>query len=122
MTQDDMIRWAREAQLPESLVAHPGVKFAMQKAYAAGQAAERQILLSEIQRLTSLANTAEKWRGIALSRDGDGRTVQQVQEEARAEEREACALECIEIANDENITPSAEACAYDCAEAIRARK
>ena len=55
-------------------------------------AAERIKHQAEIQRLTALAQTAEKWRGIAMSRDGGGRTVQQVQEEARAAEREACAL------------------------------
>ena len=48
------------------------------------QASERIQHQAELQRLTTLANTAEKWRGIAMSRDGDGRTVQEVQAEAVA--------------------------------------
>jgi hypothetical protein len=32
--------------------------------------------------------TLEKWKGLALANDGDGRTVRQVEAEARAAERE----------------------------------
>lgn len=54
-------------------------------AYAKGQDAKRIELQTEMQRLTDKAQTAEKWRGIALARDGDGRTVQAVQQEAVAD-------------------------------------
>lgn len=58
-------------------------------AWTAAQEVERIKHQAEIQRMTTLANTAKKWRGIAMSRDG--RTVQEVQAEAVAAEREACA-------------------------------
>ena len=47
-------------------------------------ATEREKLQSELLKLN-------QWKGIALSNDGDGRTVQMIEEEARAAEREACA-------------------------------
>lgn len=45
---------------------------------------------AELEELRYKACTAEKWRGMALAKDGDGRTVQAVQTEARDEERKAC--------------------------------
>lgn len=45
----------------------------------------------ENEALRTAVVTTEKWRGLAMSRDGDGRTVQAVQAEAAAVEREACA-------------------------------
>ena len=45
----------------------------------------------ENEALRTAVVTTEKWRGLAMSRDGDGRTVQSVQSEAAAVEREACA-------------------------------
>lgn len=59
-------------------------------AWYESQEVERIKHQSEIQRLTTMANTAEKWRGIAMARDGDGMTVQEVWNEAAASEREAC--------------------------------
>lgn len=50
-----------------------------QAIYRAGQADSA----SEIQRLQSLSNGAEKWKGIASAKFGDGRTVQRIEEEAR---------------------------------------
>lgn len=47
--------------------------------------------LTELEALRDKANWAAKWRGIAVARDGDGRTVQTIQAEAIAEERKACA-------------------------------
>lgn len=47
--------------------------------------------LTELEALRDKASWAEKWRGIAVARDGDGRTVQTVQDEAIAKERKACA-------------------------------
>lgn len=40
---------------------------------------ERAALRARIEQLTIKANTAEKWKGIALAQDGDGRTVQQIE-------------------------------------------
>lgn len=68
-----------------------GTKSDAREIWNYAQAAERIKNQAEIQRLTTLANTAEKWRGIAMSRDGNGRTVQEVWNEAAAAEREACA-------------------------------
>lgn len=39
---------------------------------------------AELVRLLGLANTAEKWRGIAQARHGDGRTVAEIEREASA--------------------------------------
>lgn len=50
-----------------------------QAIYRAGQQASAE----EIQRLQGLANSAEKWKGIASAKFGDGRTVQRIEEEAR---------------------------------------
>ena len=73
---------------------------------------ERIKYQAEIQRLTTLANTAEKWRGIAMSLDGNGRTVQEVWAEGAANEREVCAKM---VEQWFNTNPD------DCAAAIRAR-
>lgn len=54
-------------------------------------AQERKKHQADIERWKGEAAKAEKWRGLALAKDGDGRMVQVVQAEARAEEREACA-------------------------------
>lgn len=54
-------------------------------------AQDRKKHQADIERWKGEAAKAEKWRGLALAKDGDGRTVQVLQAEARAEEREACA-------------------------------
>jgi len=73
---------------------------------------------AELERLRELAATAEKWRGIASARHGDGRTVAEIQNEARAEEREACARVCEEHPDGMNMLGGAFVA---CAAAIRAR-
>lgn len=82
---------------------------AMQEAVADGEmftryhfaqlvaAAERRTHQADIERWKAAAATAEKWRGRALSQDGDGRTVQRIQQEAASVERERFAQECIDI-------------------------
>lgn len=116
MTRDEVLKLAREARFVfdgrDWVCAAP--VFAFERFAALVAAAERIKHQSEIQRLTALANTAEKWRGIAMARDGDGRTVQQVQAEARADEREACAKLCEDDDHDCETGKS-------CAAAIRAR-
>lgn len=130
MTRDDVLQLAREAGLHvfadgEIGPARTGsVSDGYFKFAALVEAAERIKHQSEIQRLTALANTAEKWRGIAMARDGDGRTVQQVQAEARADEREACAKVCDELVSPSRISDPGRSWitgTNDCAAAIRAR-
>lgn len=58
------------------------------------RAEERQKLQAELELARSQAATAEKWRGLATAKFGDGRTVQEIQREAAEEEREACARLC----------------------------
>ena len=53
---------------------------------------------SEIEKWKAEAVTAEKWKSLVLSKDGDGRTVQAIEQEAIAKEREACAKVCDELA------------------------
>lgn len=95
MTLEEVVRLAQEAGLANGdyVTAHPLARDVLKFAELVA-ATERAKYRGEIQRLTELANTAEKWRGIATARGGDGRTVQQVQDEARVEEREACAKLC----------------------------
>ena len=145
LTRDEVLRLAREATSNEPVYSRQEFTFSQKQlerfaalvsaaelgkarrlevdqAIGAAVAAERVKHQPEIQRLTELANTAEKWRGIAMARGGDGRTVQEVQEEARAAEREACAKVCDELhdqwrwADDDTISGPSE-----CAAAIRAR-
>lgn len=98
MTRDEVLKLALEAGLiPPYLVLFDGQIAGIERFAALVAASERIKHQSEIQRLTELANAAEKWRGIAMARDGDGRTVQQVQAEARADEREMCAQVCDEL-------------------------
>ena len=86
MTREDIIRMARETGLmvetsdgwdvwqPDNLE-----QFA-----AIVAAAEREKLKHELL-------TLEKWKGMALAKDGDGRTVQEIEREAREAEREKVA-------------------------------
>ena len=62
--------------------------------------AERIKHQADIEKWKGAAATAEKWRGMALSKDGDGRTVQAIQAEAREWERQACEKACEAIETD----------------------
>lgn len=99
MNRDDIIRMARKAGIESHqifgglIVRHSNGSWidiedelaaVAELAYAAGAAAKRQKLTNELL-------TLEKWKGLALAKDGDGRTVQQVEADARAAEREECA-------------------------------
>lgn len=97
MTRDDIIRMFHEAG--ESAGWKPGVGNPLIINYlthfaALVAAAERRKHQADIERWKEAAVTAEKWRGVALSKDGDGRTVQRIQQEAAAAEREECAKVC----------------------------
>lgn len=91
MTQDEIISMAREAGF--NPVAYMGGNLDIFKRFAElVAAAERRKHQADIERWKAEAATAEKWRGLALSKDGDGRCVRRVQQEAAEKEREACAL------------------------------
>lgn len=89
MNQEDILKMAREADCGhESMtldwIAPNGLeRFAALVAAKAAQD-ERQKYQADIERWKGEAAKAEKWRGLALARDGDGRTVQLVQQEAIA--------------------------------------
>lgn len=63
--------------------------------------AERRKHQADIEKWKAEAATAEKWRGLALSKEGDGRCVQRIQQEAAENEREACAALCDDIVQEE---------------------
>ena len=95
MSRDNVIRWAQEIGLIHKADDEQFLdmleRFAS-IAEAEGALAERRKHQTDIERWKGEAATAEKWRGLALSKDGDGRTVQRIQQEAVTVEREACAM------------------------------
>ena len=124
MTRDDIIRMAREAGFDqrnpwcEVVVRHSngssvGVLDRLEAFAALVASAERRKHQADIERWKEAAVTAEKWRAMALSKDecSGGRTVQRIQQEAAAAEREACAQVCETRRSNWNY----------CAAAIRAR-
>ena len=64
---------------------NPYVYEVLEKVLRIGELKARQELNSELL-------TLNKWRGRALAKDGDGRTVAEVEKEAAARERAACLL------------------------------
>ena len=85
MTKDDIIAAAVALDLPESLIA--GHLPALQRLAAE---AGRRARIEHAEEVRADLARIEKWRGLALSRDGDGRTVEAIREEAMGEERRAC--------------------------------
>jgi hypothetical protein len=85
MTRDDIIRMARESTLMVDFQKNGLPNFpALERFTELVAAAEREKLKHELL-------TLEKWKGMALAKDGDGRTVQEIEREAREAEREECA-------------------------------
>lgn len=120
MTRDDVIRMAREAGMGGMLTDVVCSMAELERFAYLVAASERQKHQADIDRWKAEAATAEKWRGIACSKDGDGRTVQLIQQEATAVEREACAQAC------ETKAKAASGVQYragmwECATAIRKR-
>lgn len=98
MTHDDIIRMAQAAGFGTLLTGNGlptmwhGQDLSMLEKFAELVAAEeRKSIAIEMQQLRDAAVTAEKWRGIAVARDGDGRTVSEIEREAAEAERKACA-------------------------------
>jgi hypothetical protein len=84
MTHDQIKELAREAGLSFIPEANSPLVRIVQKAVEL----ERQKHQADSERWKGEAATAEKWRGIACAKDGDGRTVQLIQQEAAAAERD----------------------------------
>jgi len=94
MTINDIIHMVEEAGLGDLLADEVIHDDELARFAGLVAAAERRKHQADIERWKGSAATAEKWRGMALARHGDGRTVQAVQDEAREAEREACAKLC----------------------------
>lgn len=106
MTQDEIISMAREADVIDFRDADSDPHVAqmvefLQRFAALVAAAERRKHQADIEKWKAEAVTAEKWRGLALSKEGDGRCVQRIQQEAAEKEREACAALCDDIVQEE---------------------
>lgn len=122
MNRDDVIRWARQADQ-----GHAGSEIelfgggvvsvsTLQRFADMVAAAERRKHQADIEHWKAQAAQAEKWRGMAHARHGDGqKVVQEIQREAREREREACANLCEMLAAEVDKYPS------ECAASIRAR-
>lgn len=89
MTRDDVIRMALEAGFAHCENYSNGWLNTMERFAYLVAASERQKHQADIERWKADAATAEKWRGIACAKHGDGRTVQLIQQEAATAEREA---------------------------------
>ena len=85
MTPDEIIAAAVALELPEGLIA--GHLPALQRL---AEESGRRARIAHAQEVKTDLARVEKWRGLALARDGDGRTVETVREEAMQEERRAC--------------------------------
>lgn len=103
MTRDDIIRMAREAGIEvherkqearfgmDALIGADSTE-KLQRMCELAAAAERRKHQADIEAWKAQAAMAEKWRGMAHARHGDGqKVVQEIQREAAAVEREACA-------------------------------
>lgn len=105
MNRDDIIRMAREANILELM----GYDNPHMKQWSADVVRELErfaalVAAAEREKLKHELLTLEKWKGMALAKDGDGRTVQEVEREARESEREACAKVLDEMAAKDKLT------------------
>lgn len=100
MTRDDILRMAREAGvagLHPSMGIREADLIAIERFSELVAAKVRQERAQEIEELRGKANYAEKWRGLATAKNGDGRIVAEIEQEKRdavLAEREACAKVC----------------------------
>lgn len=117
--KDKIIALAREAGCHASVITgavcfNPDV---LERFVALVAAHERQKMQTELL-------TLEKWKGIASAKFGDGRTVNEIEREAREAEREACAKAAdAELMNTNMLTsyPPKSSAAWHIAAAIRQR-
>lgn len=143
MSQEDILKMAGESGFGSYAYEAASMfeRFAELVAAKAAQE-ERKKHQADIERWKGEAAKAEKWRGLALAKDGDGRTVQRIQREAvgaflesreavlsaaRSEEREACAEVCENCVNtiweyhDAPVRTAARNVCVNLAASIRAR-
>lgn len=119
MTSDEISKLARQAGF--TYEDHHSIYANL--AYLAEMCAitERRKHQADIEKWKAEAVTAEKWRGLALSKEGDGRCVQRIQQEAAEKEREACAQAIEDMATQYAMGSVEERLLERAAEAIRAR-
>lgn len=104
MTKDDVISWARlvgievherkqQARVGLDVLFGDDSTGKLQRMCYLAAAAERRKHQADIEAWKAEAATAEKWRALALAKDPmqPGKAVQEIQREAAAAEREACA-------------------------------
>ena len=92
MTRDDILRMAQQAGFNAGWANLWISNFEQFAEMAAAKV--RQERAQEIEELRGKANYAEKWRGLATAKNGDGRIVAEIEQEKRdavMAEREACA-------------------------------
>lgn len=126
MTREDIITLARTADVIDFRDADSDPHVAqmvefLQRFAALVATAERRKHQADIEKWKAEAVTAEKWRGLALSKEGDGRCVQRIQQEAAEKEREACAQAIEDMATQYAMGSVEERLLERAAEAIRAR-
>ena len=85
MTKDDIIASAVALDLPEHLIACH-----LPALHRLAAESGRRARIEHAEEVRSDLARIEKWRGLAMARDGGGRTVEAVREEAMGEERRAC--------------------------------
>ena len=85
MTKDEIIAAAVALDLPEDLIA--GHLPALQRL---AEESARRARVKHAQEVKTDLSRIEMWRGRAMAKDGDDRTVEAVRDEAMQEERKAC--------------------------------
>lgn len=115
----DIIRMAKEADVDKELALWDWQIRLLTRFHELAAAAERKKHQTDIERWKAEAATAQKWRALALAKDGSGQSVQLIQQEAAAIEREACAKVCEYIETFEDA--EAVSCIAEASAAIRAR-
>ena len=126
MTKDEIISMAHKAgglvygspRSPKTVIDVMFTPETIERFTSLVATAERRKHQADIEKWKTEAATAEKWRGLALSKEGNGRTVQRIQQEAAELEREACAQTCEARHANGNYQHDTR---HECAEAIRAR-
>lgn len=123
MTRDDVIRMALECGMDAMIGAVKDGKYEpkvnalkssipvewLEQFAEIVRNAERRKHQADIEMWKAQAAQAERWRGMAHARHGDGqKVVQEIQREAAAYEREACAQLCDSLVDDKEAKRSAK--------------
>ena len=103
MSRDDIRRMAVEAGAEQSGEDPPSMCLCGMDLFMFTELVATHLLRKQrvdIERWKAEAATAEKWRGMALSRASGSQVVQHIQREAASAEREACAKVLDQMANE----------------------